>query len=284
MWSPYLYSNTFWVGRGGCGEEKRGFRAARTAGGTRSPDSRGVGQPWGGRGGTVGVGTDGAALSEGNLGVGAVGGILAHHLVAQDVAAVADADPARFWFPHVLVVVPEPILDAAPGLDWDRAGGSVGRAGKERARLSPLPSSPSPLLPSSGSHQSSAVTQEKLRNKLFPHTLEFKQKKKKKSLQPLSPCGRGQGKHPPPRQGGPQLPWGTRQGRDRDGLAPESGLKLDPGGRGSWIGPDGIGEWEDREWRRRGEGRGGRAGQGEQPGPGWPHGGEGSWRGEGARG
>ena len=68
---------------------------------------------WGG----VGVGTDGAALSEGDLSVGAVGGVLADHLVAEDVAAVADTDLAGLRFPHILVVVREPILYAASSLD-----------------------------------------------------------------------------------------------------------------------------------------------------------------------
>lgn len=76
--------------------------------------------------GTVGVGADGAALSEGDLGVGAVRGVLADHLIAEDVAAVADADLAGFWFPHILVVVCQSILHAAPSLDWERRGRAGG--------------------------------------------------------------------------------------------------------------------------------------------------------------
>lgn len=141
---------------------------------------------WGGHG-TVGVGTDGAALSEGDLSVGAVGGVLADHLVAEDVAAVADADLAGLGFPHILVVVREPILYAASSLDWENGAKGAGASGA-RLRSPPphIPGIPPPFssappasaasLPSSGSHQPVSVTQEKHRhNKLFPLTLEFKQ-------------------------------------------------------------------------------------------------------------
>lgn len=83
-----------------------------------TPERGGEGwEPGGGGSGTVDIGADGAAFSEGDFGVGAVGGVLADHLVAEDVAAVADADLARFGFPHILIVVRQPVLDAAPGLD-----------------------------------------------------------------------------------------------------------------------------------------------------------------------
>lgn len=55
--------------------------------------------------GTVGIWADGAALSIGDDGVSAVGCVLADHVIAQDLAVVADADLARFWFPNILIIV-----------------------------------------------------------------------------------------------------------------------------------------------------------------------------------
>lgn len=55
--------------------------------------------------GIINIGADGAALSVGDDGIGAVGGVLADHLVAHDGPAVADADLAGLWFPYILVVV-----------------------------------------------------------------------------------------------------------------------------------------------------------------------------------
>jgi len=55
------------------------------------------------------IGADGAALSVGDDGIGAVRRVLTDHLVAHDGAAVADADLAGFWFPHILVVVQLPV-------------------------------------------------------------------------------------------------------------------------------------------------------------------------------
>lgn len=55
--------------------------------------------------GSLGVWADGAALSVWDDGVGAVGCVLADHLVAHDGSAVADADLAGFWFPYILIVV-----------------------------------------------------------------------------------------------------------------------------------------------------------------------------------
>lgn len=92
-------------------------------GGGQHPTTTPEGYRAGGGIGTVDIGADGAALSEGDFGVGAVGGVLADHLVAEDVAAVADADLARFGFPHILIVVRQPVLDAAPGLDCGGTGG-----------------------------------------------------------------------------------------------------------------------------------------------------------------
>lgn len=54
--------------------------------------------------GTV-VWADGAALSVGDDGVRAVRRVLADHVVAQHVAAVANADLAGLRFPNILVVV-----------------------------------------------------------------------------------------------------------------------------------------------------------------------------------
>lgn len=63
--------------------------------------------------GTVGIRADGAALSVWDDGVGAVGRVLADHVVAQNLAAVADADLARFRFPNILVVVQLSVRRAA---------------------------------------------------------------------------------------------------------------------------------------------------------------------------
>ncbi len=51
------------------------------------------------------VWADGAALVVGNHWVGAVGCVLADHLVAHNGAAVAHADLAWLWFPDVPVIV-----------------------------------------------------------------------------------------------------------------------------------------------------------------------------------
>lgn len=56
-------------------------------------------------GGTLGIRTDRAALSLWDDGVGALGGVLADHLVAHDGSTVADADLAGLGFPYILVVV-----------------------------------------------------------------------------------------------------------------------------------------------------------------------------------
>lgn len=55
--------------------------------------------------GTVDIWADGAALSVGDDGVRAVRRVLADHVVAQHVAAVANADLAGLRFPNILVVV-----------------------------------------------------------------------------------------------------------------------------------------------------------------------------------
>lgn len=68
--------------------------------------------------GTIDVRADGAALSVGDDGVGAVGGVLADHLVAHDGAAVADADLAGLWFPHIFVVVQLAVECAAAECAW----------------------------------------------------------------------------------------------------------------------------------------------------------------------
>lgn len=79
------------------------------------------------------------------------------------------------------------------------------------------------------------MTQEKHHNKLFPRTLEFKQK----TLQPLedgakanTPAAGSGGGHGGPRR---RQGMGTGMGWDEDGLAPMSGLKLDPGGCGMGL-------------------------------------------------
>ena len=127
----YLYSSTLRVDWGGCGRKEGCLDGGRGQHPTTTPEGYGAG----GGIGTVDIGADGAALSEGDFGVGAVGGVLADHLVAEDVAAVADADLARFGFPHILIVVRQPVLDAAPGLDCGGTGG--GQWGT--AALPPLP-------------------------------------------------------------------------------------------------------------------------------------------------
>lgn len=53
----------------------------------------------------LGIGADRAALSVWDDGVGAVGCVLADHLVAHDGSTVADADLAGLGFPYILVVV-----------------------------------------------------------------------------------------------------------------------------------------------------------------------------------
>ena len=57
------------------------------------------------RGNSCTFGADGAAFTVGDFWVGAVGCILANHLVAHDASAVADADLARLGFPNIFVVV-----------------------------------------------------------------------------------------------------------------------------------------------------------------------------------
>lgn len=117
-WLPLLQHSPGRLGR--LREEGVVFR---WGGGGQHPTTTPEGYRAGGGIGTVDIGADGAALSEGDFGVGAVGGVLADHLVAEDVAAVADADLARFGFPHILIVVRQPVLDAAPGLDCGGTGG-----------------------------------------------------------------------------------------------------------------------------------------------------------------
>lgn len=51
------------------------------------------------------VWADGAALVVGNHWVGAVGCVLADHLIAHNGTAVAHADLAWLWFPDVPVIV-----------------------------------------------------------------------------------------------------------------------------------------------------------------------------------
>lgn len=51
------------------------------------------------------VWADGAAFAVGNHWVGAVGRVLADHLVAHNGAAVAHADLTILWFPDVPVIV-----------------------------------------------------------------------------------------------------------------------------------------------------------------------------------
>lgn len=57
------------------------------------------------QGGSSTFGADGAAFTVGDFWIGAVGCILANHLVAHDASAVADANLAWLWFPDIFVVV-----------------------------------------------------------------------------------------------------------------------------------------------------------------------------------
>lgn len=50
-------------------------------------------------------GADGTAFAVGDFWIGAIGRILADHLVAHDASAVADADLAWLGLPNIFVVV-----------------------------------------------------------------------------------------------------------------------------------------------------------------------------------
>lgn len=69
-------------------------------------------------------GADGAAFSEGDFSIGAIVGFLADYVVAQNLAAVADADLARLGFPDILIVVRLSILHAALFVGYETNTGS----------------------------------------------------------------------------------------------------------------------------------------------------------------